>query len=391
MKFIFRILVLPLIGVFGLSTESLSAGHDHVKYVAQKGDGIYALLRKYELNKGNCNLQYFFRVNDIRDDQNLIKDQLYELPIEVYPYDGVSIRTTIGDNNLSLAQSIEAYNERMVAAGLKHKTYQENKELWVPHSYLACDYPSLAKPKLTEGKFPIFGPEYADIDPIDDNLSGWVFYVVGGHGGPDPGAMTEINGQKVSEDEYAYDIALRLARNLISHGATAYVVTRDPNDGIRDDAILVCDEDETCYPNSKIPLKQIDRLRQRSKAINGLYSKYKKQGKKQLAICIHIDSRSNDKRVDMFFYHHINSKKGKEVANVLHATIKEKYDYYNPWRGYDGDVSARDLFMLRETYPTTVYLELGNIQNPKDQDRFTIVSNRQAVADWLTDGLLKIK
>ncbi|MGB0432466.1 MAG: N-acetylmuramoyl-L-alanine amidase, partial [Bacteroidia bacterium] len=67
-----------------------------------------------------------------------------------------------------------------------------------------------------------------------------------------------------------------------------------------------------------------------------------------------------------------------------------KYDYYNPWRGYDGDVSSRDLFMLRETYPTTVYLELGNIQNAKDQDRFTIVSNRQAVADWLTDGLMKI-
>lgn len=383
-------MTLTLLVIGFAPAASFAAGHDHVKYIAQTGDGIYAVLRKYELHKANCNLQYFFRVNDIRDDKGLIKNQVYELPIEIYKYDGVSIRSTIGDNNLSLAKSIEAYNEKMASVGLKNQSFKENNELWVPHSYLNCDYPSLAKPKLTEGKFPIFGPEYADIDPIDNRLSDWVFYVVGGHGGPDPGAMTEIDGYKVSEDEYAYDIALRLARNLISHGATAYVITRDPNDGIRDEAILECDDDETCYPDSKIPLRQLDRLRQRSKAINSLYTKYKKQGKKQLAICLHIDSRQNDKRVDMFFYHHTKSTRGKEIANVLHATIKEKYDYYNPWRGYDGDVSARDLYMLRETYPTTVYLELGNIQNPKDQGRFTIVSNRQAVADWLTDGLLKL-
>lgn len=364
---------------------------DHVKHIAQTGDGIYALLRKYDLDKANCNLQYFFKVNDVRDDKSLIKDQVYSLPILVYTYDGTSIRTTIGDNNLPLALSIQKYNESMVEKGLKNQPYKVNKELWVPHSYLECDYPSISKPVLTEGKFPIFGPKYANIEPIDGQLSDWVFYVVGGHGGPDPGAVAEINGKTVSEDEYAYDIALRLARNLIARGATAYLITRDPNDGIRDEALLECDKDEYCYPKSEIPLNQIERLRQRSKAINNLYSKYKKQGKKQLAICIHIDSAPGDKRVDMFFYHHAKSVKGKEVALTLQSTVKAKYDYYNPWRGYNGSVSSRDLFMLRETHPTTVYVELGNIQNPKDQDRFTIVSNRQAVADWFTDGLLKLK
>jgi len=364
---------------------------DHVKHIAQTGDGIYAVLRKYGLDKANCNLQYFYKINDIRDDKSLIKDQVYSLPILIYTYDGSSIRSTIGDNNMPLALSIQEYNDDMVTKGLKNKPYQSNKELWVPHSFLECDYPSISKPVLTEGKFPIFGPKYANIEPQDGKLADWVFYIVGGHGGPDPGAMAEIDGKTVSEDEYAYDIALRLTRNLIAHGATSYLITRDPNDGIRDEAILECDEDEYCYPKEKIPLKQIDRLRQRSRAINALYSKYKKQGKKQLAICIHIDSRSDDKRVDMFFYHHANSSKGKEVAQTLHATVKAKYDYYNPWRGYDGDVSSRDLFMLRETHPTTVYVELGNIQNPKDQDRFTMVSNRQAVADWFTDGLLKVK
>lgn len=362
---------------------------NHVRYIAQTGDGIYAVLRKYDLEKSNCNLQYFFKINDLHNNKGLIKDQVYELPIVIHEYDGKSIRSTIGDNNLEVALKIQEFNEKMVSTGLKNLPYTENKELWVPHSYVECDYPSLSKPKLTEGDFPIFGPKYANIDPIDGRLSDWVFYVVGGHGGPDPGAMATIEGKEVSEDEYAYDISLRLARNLIAHGGTAYMITRDPNDGIRDEELLECDNDERCYPDNEIPLNQIQRLRQRSNAVNSLYAKYKKQGKKQVAICIHIDSRGTEKRVDMFFYHHAKSTTGKRYAETLHKTIEAKYNYYNPWRGYDGNVSSRDLFMLRETHPVTVYLELGNIQNEKDQDRFTMVSNRQAVADWLTDGLLK--
>ena len=363
---------------------------DHVKYIAQTGDGLYSVLRKYGLDKANCNLQYFFKINDMRDRDGLVKDQVYSLPILIYKYDEVSIRSTIGNDNMTLATSIQEFNDEMVEQGFKNHAYTDNKELWVPHSYLECEYNNIVKPRLTEGKFPIFGPRFANIEPVDDQLSDWVYYIVGGHGGPDPGAMAEIDGKTVSEDEYAYDIALRLTRNLIAHGATAYLITRDPNDGIRDDAILVCDEDERCYPDEAIPLKQIDRLRQRSNAINSLYAKYKNQGKKQLAICLHIDSRASEKRIDMFFYHHANSSKGKEIAQTLHSTIKAKYDYYNPWRGYDGDVSSRDLFMLRETHPTTVYSELGNIKNPKDQDRFIIASNRQAIADWFRDGLLKV-
>lgn len=378
------------IGLLFLGISFFSHAQEHLKYVAQGGDGIIAVLRKYELEKANCNLQYFFKINDLRNDNSLILGAVYQLPIQVYTYNGSSIRSTIDNDNMALAKEIQTYNERMVLLGLKHKSYTENKELWVPHSFLACDYEKITKPVLTEGKFPIFGPDYANIDQVDSRLNGWVFYVVAGHGGPDPGAVTTIEGIQTSEDEYAYDISLRLARNLIKHGATAYMITRDPNDGIRDIPILHCDEDEYCYPKGGIPLKQITRLRQRAGAINKLYSKYKKQGKKQLVITIHIDSRAKDKRVDMFFYHHPKSSAGKRVAQILHTTIKEKYDYYNPWRGYDGEVTSRDLFMLRETHPTSVYIELGNIQNEKDQDRFIIVSNREAVAEWLKDGLLKM-
>ena len=69
-------------------------------------------------------------------------------------------------------------------------------------------------------------------------LRGRVYYIVGGHGGPDPVAVGVCYGKSLCEDEYAYDITLRTARNLMTHGATVYIITRDPNDGIRDEVSL---------------------------------------------------------------------------------------------------------------------------------------------------------
>jgi N-acetylmuramoyl-L-alanine amidase len=44
--------------------------------------------------------------------------------------------------------------------------------------------------------------------------------------------------------------------------------------------------------------------------------------------------------------------------------------------------------MLRHLQPATVYIELGNIRNIRDQDRLVIANNRQAVANWLCEGIL---
>lgn len=93
----------------------------------------------------------------------------------------------------------------------------------------------------------------------------------------------------------------------------------------------------------------------------------------------------------MFFYHNPKSKKGKELANQLRNTIDEKYAQHQKDRGYSGTVKARNLHMLRKTYPVGVYVELGNIKNYKDQKRFIVEDNRQAVANWLAEGLMNEK
>jgi N-acetylmuramoyl-L-alanine amidase len=44
---------------------------------------------------------------------------------------------------------------------------------------------------------------------------------------------------------------------------------------------------------------------------------------------------------------------------------------------------------MKNTYPPTVFIELGNINHERDQKRLIVTDNRQALANWLRDGLIK--
>ena len=235
---------------------------------------------------------------------------------------------------------------------------------------------------------PLFGKQLANVKVTSNRLAGACFYVGSGHGGPDPGAIGKVGRYELHEDEYAYDIALRLARNLMQEGAEVHIIIQDAKDGIRDDSYLSNSKRETCMGDA-IPLNQVQRLQQRCDKINALYRKDRKNHSYCRAIFIHIDSRSKGKQTDVFFYY--SNKKGdsKRLANNMKDTFESKYDKHQPNRGFSGTVSGRNLYVLSHTTPASVFVELGNIQNTFDQRRLVINSNRQALAKWLMEGFLK--
>lgn len=240
--------------------------------------------------------------------------------------------------------------------------------------------------------YSIFGKKYAAVTILSSNLKGHVYYLVSGHGGPDPGAVTRVDGHTVSEDEYAYDVTLRLARNLIAHGARVYMIVRDDNDGIRDDKYLKMDTDEKIYGGLKIPLSQSERLRQRTRVINNLFEENKRLGyTTQRVIETHVDSRQTDQKIDVFFYYNQDKAESKNLAYHLRDTLMDKYNAKQKGRGYTGSVSSRGLWMINQTHPPIVYIELGNITNEQDRKRLLIADNRQALANWLSHGILKYK
>lgn len=236
-------------------------------------------------------------------------------------------------------------------------------------------------------KEPLFGKALSRVKVTSNRLQGACFYVVSGHGGPDPGAIGRIGKKELHEDEYAYDVALRLARNLMQEGAKVRIIIQDAKDGIRDDKFLSNSKRETCM-GAAIPLNQVARLQQRCDKINEHYKEDRKHYKYCRAIFLHVDSRSKSHQTDVFFYHFDNSTSGKRLAMTMKNTFESKYDKHQPSRGFTGTVSARHLYVLANALPVAVYVELGNIQNAFDQRRFVISSNRQALAKWLMEGFI---
>ena len=234
---------------------------------------------------------------------------------------------------------------------------------------------------------PLFGKRLAKVAITGKRLKGACFYVVSGHGGPDPGAIGKVGKHELHEDEYAYDVALRLARQLMQEGAEVHIIIQDSKDGIRDEAYLSNSKRETCM-GQPIPLNQVERLQQRCTAIDKLYQKEQKQYRYCRAIFLHVDSRSKGAQTDVFFYHAPGSANGKQLAQTMMRTFESKYGQHQPNRGFRGTVSERSLYVLRNTRPVGLFVELGNIQNSFDQKRFVISSNRQALAKWMMEGFI---
>ena len=377
--------------IFFLPLLSLANDNSHVTIKVKSGDILINIFKKYELNGFDCNTESFYALNEMTRSDYILADFSYKLPIKIFDYNGTSIRSTIGNDDWDTAVAIQNYNKQLAQKGVK-TYYIEDKILYVPYHLLNCDIPT--------GAANVESIEYVDTDiyfgeakikKVSNDLSDQVFYIISGHGGPDPGAMCSKDNKELCEDEYAYDVSLRLALLLLENGATVHMIIQDPDDGIRNETFLDIDKDEVSKVGGAIPLNQLQRLKQRVDAVNHLYAEEKKadKTKSHKVISIHIDSRSVGLKQDVFFYYAPGSKSGRSLANHLQDTFKSNYEKYRKGRGYEGSVSARNLYVLRNTYPTAVFVELANIQNRYNHQRILPSSNRQVLANWLYEGLVK--
>ena len=234
----------------------------------------------------------------------------------------------------------------------------------------------------------IFGARFREITLQSNYLQGAVFYIIAGHGGPDPGAITRIGNRTLHEMVYNYDFALRLARNLKMHGATVHIIIQYGNVGIRDERYLRNTQTQTAL-GEPIPRAQMDRLRQRVRLVNELYEVDRQHYSYIRAIEIHIDSRNPRQQIDLFMYYHTDSPDARKTAEVLLREMERQYRRHQPNRGFSGHVSHRNLYILREMNPPAIMIEVGNFQNARDRERILNHNNRQAVANWLTNGFIQ--
>lgn len=323
---------------------------EHRTFVAKSGDGITIVLQRHGLSPDKY-FKEFVELNqkNIGKNNDLFIGKTYKLPLGDAPQANQTTQATNASSSSSKKESLQKAIKKL-------------------HN-------------------PMYGDTYQHFNQVGNSLQGAIYYLISGHGGPDPGAHGTYAKKSIYEDEYAYDVTLRLARELEAHGAKVYMIIYDKNDGIRDDVYLPADKDEYCYPRQSIPLNQVRRLKQRSEAVNKLYKKNK--GSYQRCIITHIDSRNKRTPIDAFFYYDERSSGGKKLAETLYKTLDSKYRNRTNPRDYHGTVSTRSLYVLRSTLPIATFIELGNINYYRDIQRIVLKDNRQALANWLCEGLIE--
>ena len=330
MKRIFLFCIFSLFTVFLFCQE---------KVTPRKGEGVYALLRRYNRDDAKY-YEEFIRLN----------------------------KTKLGKSNTLISGNVYILPPLTVSEQLRQET------------------PVTSNKTATQA---LFGEKYKNYEIIDSQLAGACIFLISGHGGPDPGAIAKVDGHHLHEDEYAYDIMLRLARNLLQHSATVHIIIQDRKDGIRDGKYLNNSKNETCM-GMEIPLNQTARLKQQTDAINNLSAKSNENY--QRAIFIHLDSRSRKKQLDVFFYYQDlkqNKDRSQRLAETMQKTFRSNYAKHQPGRGFSGTVSTRPLYVLKNTTPVSILAELANMQNVNDQKRYVSENNRQALANWLCEGFIK--
>ena len=343
----------------------------------QNGEGVYAFLRRNNRNDDKQTYQKFVELNKrkLGKKNTLLSGVYYVLPpIAENPkkpntpkISNIPKEKTVSDkSDTSDVSVVEISDEQDV---IRQQPFKNNKS--------------------KKGYLPLLGEKYAYYEILDNVLEGACFFLSSGHGGPDCGAIAKVDGHELHEDEYAYDITLRLARNLLQHGATVKMIVQDPKDGIRDGKYLKNSRTETCI-GRKLVLNQVARLQQYTDAINGLSAKAKE--KYQRAAFIHLDSRSKKKQLDVFFYYQdkaSNRKRSFSLAETMRKTFEYQYEKNQPGRGFSGTVSTRNLAVMRNSEPVAIFMELANMQNEFDQKRYIIDDNRQALANWITLGFIR--
>ncbi|NER16714.1 N-acetylmuramoyl-L-alanine amidase family protein [Spongiivirga citrea] len=381
--------------VFCTSFSSISAQTlDTIRAKAQKSDGIYAILR----NNGfppNAYIKDFLELNKkkLNGGTSLVLGEEYVLAVIKRAKTKTTVVKEVKDTKtdttkatITKEQAVKKKEKKVITEAPPKEESPKSLEDSTKNSQNEVRLVGLPTSNDLFVNYPLFGEELSQVEIENNDLKGAIFYLISGHGGPDPGSVETVDGKLLAEDEYAYDVTLRLCRYLIARGAKVTMIIRDKNDGIRDERLLEVDYDEVNYPSDLISLDQKTRLKQRVDAVNDLYAVNK--GKYQRLVTIHVDSRSRNNHKDVFFYHHKKSTSGKLMAQRLQSTFRNNYRKYQPKRRYSGTVTSRTLYVVKNTHPTMVYVELGNIKNPTDQKRLFSPKNREVMAKWLGEGLL---
>ncbi len=199
-------------------------------YRVKKGDYINEIARLYQMSVAELK-----RINHLRSSV-------------IHPGDRLKVKPLLGRGREWLKSSEINWNKLQVSRGGIRKIRAENGPYYYSrpqarrqkHARYYEGHPSspLRTYRQARKLWNTFAHEVDGLGRLSNTLKGWHLVLDPGHGGLDPGAIVRTldgrgNRLYVVEDEYVYDIALRVYVLLRLHGAEVTLTLLSPNHLIR--------------------------------------------------------------------------------------------------------------------------------------------------------------
>ena len=228
-------------------------------------------------------------------------------------------------------------------------------------------------------------------------LKGWRVVLDPGHGGRDPGAIvSNVDGINrsvyVVEDEYVYDIALRLYRKLRFAGAEVEMTVISPNHLIRENepatVTFVHEQnevynDETANKKNDFSVRPALRnITQRVKIANRFF-KSAKRGK-TLFISLHADNSPNRPKGPLVIFQNRKGKidtQSRSFARVMQEALNHP--------GSPAQIGGRNMAVLRGNQAQAeILVEIRNVHDKGEAWALRFHKNREPDADRIFQGML---
>lgn len=228
-------------------------------------------------------------------------------------------------------------------------------------------------------------------------LAGKTIILDPGHGGLDPGAIVKSkDGMNrdiyITEDEYVYDVALRMYILLKEHGAEVKMTILAPDHLIRDTSpaantlinmknevynkeSLNLDDTKDCWPNGSQ-----EGLSRRVEVINSLLGHLDKE--KIIFISLHADNQPAMPAHTGIYYQQnpeFNDGYSQAAAEILQESMGKDHAY----------IKGKDLFVLRNNLMKyKLLIELRNVSSVKEAWALRFADMRQKDAEKVVKGIL---